>query len=160
MKNLPVVVVVFLSFALIVTVLGQRSAPVVFHGEGCEGDAPFQAHFKSQVKTIAPDIGRIIEYIRGAKEAGTTYESLAYFVDKFGSRLTGTANLEASIDFMLGWLKKEGHENVHGENVSVPIWVSQRETDWAVRKVISSQHLPLFSLSSLTRPEAKNGPPW
>lgn len=54
---------------------------------------------------------------------GKTYKDLSYFVDKFGSRLTGTKNLEDAIDFMIDKLKSQGMENVHGEAVTVPHWV-------------------------------------
>lgn len=100
-------------------------AKTIFRGESCELDELFQNRYRSQiVKTIAPDVRRIIDYVISQKESGATYESLSYFVDKFGSRLAGTQNLENSIDYMLDWLKRDGHENVHGENVTVPRWVS------------------------------------
>ena len=102
----------------------QQSSSRVFRGEGCDQNKLFLNRYKSQIESISPDIRKIINYVIGPKDAGETYESLSYFVDKFGSRLTGTQNLENSIDFMLGWLKKEGHNNVHGENVTVPKWVS------------------------------------
>lgn len=96
---------------------------LVFSGDGCEQDHLFQTQFKNQIAQLAPDVHRIIDYVVRSENAGETYEDLAYFVDKFGSRLTGTKNLEDAIDFMLNWLKKEGHDNVHGENVTIPIWV-------------------------------------
>ena len=52
------------------------------------------------------DINKIINHIVSQKP-GQTYQQLSYFVDKFGPRMTGTQNLEDSIDFMLKWLQKE-----------------------------------------------------
>lgn len=53
-----------------------------------------------------------------------TWNVLAEFVDKFGSRLAGTENLERSIDFLLDQLNNTFKlENVHGEEAQVPHWV-------------------------------------
>lgn len=54
---------------------------------------------------------------------GKTYNDLGYFVDKFGSRIAGSTNLENAIDFMLEKMKEEKLENVHGEDVPIPHWV-------------------------------------
>lgn len=90
----------------------------------CGSDRQFQTHFKPQLKQLSSEVRQIIEHIISPTNAGATYESLAYFVDKFGPRMAGTKQLEDSIDFMLDWLKKDGHDNVHGENVTIPKWVS------------------------------------
>ncbi len=95
-----------------------------FNGEGCSSDHLFVTHFKPQVAAIAPDVKRILDHVLSPAHAGETYEQLATFVDKFGPRFTGTKNLEDAIDYMIDWLKREGHQNVHGENVTVPKWVS------------------------------------
>ena len=87
-------------------------------------DPRFVFHFKPQIAAIASDVHRIIEHVLSAKHSGETYEALSVFVDKFGPRFTGTQNLEHSIDYMLDLLRKEGHDNVRGENVTVPKWVS------------------------------------
>lgn len=52
-----------------------------------------------------------------------TYRELSRFVDKFGHRLTGTKALEESINYMVDVLKKETHDNVYTEDVTVPTWV-------------------------------------
>lgn len=52
-----------------------------------------------------------------------TYNKLAKFVDDFGSRLSGTNNLENAIDFLLNELAEAKLDNVHGENVTVPSWI-------------------------------------
>lgn len=96
----------------------------LFNGTGCSSNELFQSSFKPQVAAIAPDVRRIIKYVLSDGQAGKTYNSLATFVDRFGPRFTGTKTLEEAIDYMLGRLVKEGHENVHGEEVPVPVWVS------------------------------------
>ena len=71
---------------------------------------------------------RIIDFSVHGKGKGQTYNRLAEFVDKFGSRLTGSQNLENAIDYMLDALKKDGLDNVHGEAVTVPHWVRGKES--------------------------------
>ena len=58
-----------------------------------------------------------------------SYNRLALFTDTFGSRLSGSQNLENAIDYMLTELEKDGQENVHGEVVNVTHWV--RNTEYA-----------------------------
>jgi len=57
-----------------------------------------------------------------------TYDDLSFFIDKFGSRITGSSNLEDSIDFMLAKMKDDDLENVHGEDVLVPHWIRGKES--------------------------------
>lgn len=59
-------------------------------------------------------------------EAG--WERLAYLVDTFGPRFSGTQNLEDAIDWTLDEMRRDGLENVHGEDVMVPHWVRGRES--------------------------------
>ena len=42
--------------------------------------------------------------------------------------ITGTQNLENSIDYMLAQLNKDGLDNVHGEEVYVTRWVRNNES--------------------------------
>lgn len=58
---------------------------------------------------------------------GRTWRTLARFIDNFGSRITGSQNLEDSIDYMVGLLEKNQLENVHTEPVLVPHWVRGKE---------------------------------
>lgn len=63
-------------------------------------------------------------------------------MERFGGRLTGSENLEKSIDYMLKVLAEDGLENVHGENVTVPHWVRGEES--AV--MVEPRHQPLAML--------------
>ncbi len=56
------------------------------------------------------------------------YERLATLCDTFGPRFSGTTNLEAAIDWILAEMKRDGLENVHGEEVMVPHWVRGEES--------------------------------
>jgi carboxypeptidase Q len=56
------------------------------------------------------------------------YDRLAYFVDTFGHRLSGSESLERSIDWMLEAMRADGLDNVRGEPVVVPHWVRGEES--------------------------------
>ncbi len=56
------------------------------------------------------------------------FERLAYLVDTFGPRFSGTDALEDAIDWMLAEMEADGFENVRGEPVMVPRWVRGRES--------------------------------
>lgn len=65
-------------------------------------------------------VQRIIDASTRGFFKGRTWRTLAKFVDKFGSRIAGSENLEHSIDYMVDLLKKSKLENVHTEPALVP----------------------------------------
>lgn len=68
---------------------------------------------------------RIIE---AALADSAAYERLVAFVDRFPRRLSGSDELEASIDWALEQMEADGLENVRGEPVMVPHWVRNDES--------------------------------
>ncbi|EDO40745.1 predicted protein [Nematostella vectensis] len=76
-------------------------------------------------KSIANDV---ITFVLNGPAKHQVYNRLADFTDRFGSRIAGSQNLENAIDYMLNALKKDGLENVHGEEVMVPHWVRGGES--------------------------------
>ncbi len=66
--------------------------------------------------------------IRGATADSSAYRRLGRLVDTFGHRLSGSASLEAAIDWILDLMKADGLENVRGEPVMVPRWVRGAES--------------------------------
>jgi carboxypeptidase Q len=66
--------------------------------------------------------------IRGATSDSAAYQRLGRLVDTFGHRLSGSASLEAAIDWVLGRMQADGLENVRGEPVMVPRWVRGAES--------------------------------
>jgi len=66
--------------------------------------------------------------IDAATNSNFAYQRLAQLCDTFGPRLSGSTNLEAAIDWILAQMKKDGLENVHGEEVMVPHWVRGAES--------------------------------
>ena len=58
----------------------------------------------------------------------TAYKRLAYICDTFGPRLSGSRNLENSIDWILDKMEEDDLENVRGERVKVPTWIRGKES--------------------------------
>jgi len=58
----------------------------------------------------------------------SAWNRLAEMTDKFGNRLSGSASLERTIDWILVQMKNDGLENVRGEKVMVPHWVRGEES--------------------------------
>src|SRR5436190_10858329 len=56
------------------------------------------------------------------------YNRLSTLCDKFGSRFSGSTNLEMAIDWIVDEMKKDGLDNVHTEPVMVPHWVRGEES--------------------------------
>ncbi|KAK7116317.1 carboxypeptidase Q-like [Littorina saxatilis] len=82
----------------------------------------------AEIARVKSTTDHIIDFTVNGKGQNQTYKRLAEFVDKFGSRLTGSQNLENAIDYMLNTLRSDGLENVHGEPVTVPHWVRGEES--------------------------------
>jgi carboxypeptidase Q len=68
------------------------------------------------------------QLITAATNSDFAFRRLAEFCDTFGPRLSGSTNLEKAIDWVLAEMKKDGLENVHGEDVMVPHWVRGAES--------------------------------
>ena len=120
---------VLLPLLVSATTTTSKPEAQVFTGQGCDSDHLFTSTYRSQIGAIAGDVHKIITHLVNATESGRTYQQLADFVDRFGSRLTGSENLEKSIDYVLDLLTAERHDNVHGEPVPVPKWT--RGNEWA-----------------------------
>ncbi len=66
--------------------------------------------------------------IAAALRDSSAWNRLALLTDKFGNRLSGSASLEAAIDWIIAEMKKDGLQNVRGEPVMVPHWVRGEES--------------------------------
>ena len=66
--------------------------------------------------------------IQAATADSFAFARLTEMVDRFGPRLSGSANLERAIDWVIAEMKKDGLQNVRGEPVMVPHWVRGRES--------------------------------
>lgn len=76
-------------------------------------------------ETYRADADRIID---AALADSAAFERLAYLCDTFGHRLSGSANLERAIAWILETMRDDGLANVRGEEVMVPHWVRGAES--------------------------------
>jgi len=60
-------------------------------------------------------------------DSSLAYSRLGYACHTFGNRLSGSASLEAFLDWTLEELQKDNLSNVHSEPVSVPTWIRGHE---------------------------------
>ena len=98
------------------------------------GSRPSSAEAQN-ASTAPPDIPVAGTYRHAADSliAAATADSAAHvrlgkLVDTFGHRLSGSASLEAAIDWILSEMKSDGLQNVRGERVMVPHWVRGTES--------------------------------
>jgi len=66
--------------------------------------------------------------IAAALADSSAWNRTAELVDRFGHRLSGSASLERSIDWILAAMRRDGLQNVRGEPVMVPRWVRGAES--------------------------------
>ena len=82
--------------------------------------------------------------IAAATRDSAAWTRLAKLSDTFGPRFSGTENLERAIDWMLAEMRKDGLDNVRGEDVMVPRWVRGSESAELVSP--RRQKLPMLGL--------------
>ncbi|XP_055637461.1 carboxypeptidase Q-like [Toxorhynchites rutilus septentrionalis] len=99
-----------------------------------------------EIKGYQPIVNKIVSKIVGGEFAGKTWDSLAELVDTFGARLSGSEQLEKSIDYVQEQMKLDGLENVHTEDAPVPHWVRGYESAQLVAPF--KKNLPLLGLGT------------
>lgn len=77
----------------------------------------------SEIQSYQQVVDRIIEVSTKGDFKGRTYDDLAYFVDEFGPRVSGSDALEKSITFLGEILADLEMDNVHEEEAVVPMWL-------------------------------------
>ena len=85
--------------------------------------APLQAQVSIESHRAAAD-----RLIQAALHDSAAYRRLAVLTDRFGSRMSGSKNLEDAIDWIAGEMRRDGLENVHTEPVDVTHWVRGKES--------------------------------
>ena len=66
--------------------------------------------------------------ISEATTSDFAWKRLTELVDRFGSRLSGTDNLERALDWILAEMRSDGLQNVDSQPVMVPRWVRGNES--------------------------------
>jgi carboxypeptidase Q len=84
-----------------------------------------QISSSEMVARLGPAADRLIA---AATRDSAAHARLGKLVDTFGHRLSGSASLEAAIDWILREMKSDGLANVRGEPVTVPHWVRGAES--------------------------------
>ena len=105
---------------------------------------PYQ--LKKEIANHQDDANKIIDFLTKGPGKHQVYNRLATFVDTYGSRFAGSANLEHAIDYMLHELNKDKFDKVHGEEVLVPHWVRGEES--AQMMLTRNQSVALLGLGS------------
>lgn len=81
---------------------------------------------------LNPDAERkaemITNFLLNGAGKGQAWDKLSEFVDTVGARVSGSAELEHAVSYMLDAMTKDGLDNVHGEAVTIPHWVQPRCT--------------------------------
>ena len=91
-------------------------------------DSHLSYQLKKEIVNHQDDANKIIDFLTKGPGKQQVYNRLATFVDTYGSRIAGSANLERAIDYMLDELDKDKLDNVHGEEVQVTHWVRGEES--------------------------------
>lgn len=98
-----------------------------------------------QSSDIAAQYGDVAgKIIDEAMADATAFETLTYFVDTFGHRLSGSESLENSIDWIVSEMKKDGLDNIHTQDVMVPHWI--RGEEYATLLSPRKKDLPMLGL--------------
>lgn len=113
----------------------------------------FIAHAAILMCVSARAANETVTLIDAVMRSDFAYQRLARLCDTFGPRFCGTTNMEAALDWILAQMKKDGLENVHGEEVMVPHWVRGAES--AELLAPRARRLPMLGLggSIATPPE-------
>src|SRR5687768_9439099 len=82
------------------------------------------------ISSLRPAAERLIAAATGDSAA---HDRLALLVDTFGPRLSGSASLEAAIDWILREMKSDGLAHVRGQRVMVPHWERRSESLTMIR---------------------------
>jgi carboxypeptidase Q len=108
----------------------------------------------TSAQVSSPDIVTAADrLIAAATRDSAAHARLGKLVDTFGHRLSGSASLEAAIDWILREMKSDGLANVRGEPVTVPHWVRGSESAVMIRP--RRARLPILGLGgSVSTPAA------
>lgn len=102
----------------------MRIQPIVCAALALSASTPLRA----QVSAVAGYQETANRIINAAVADSAAYDRLGRLVDGFGHRLSGSASLEKTIDWVLAEMKKDGLANPHTEPVKVPHWVRGNES--------------------------------
>ncbi|MEX0691338.1 MAG: M28 family metallopeptidase [Gemmatimonadales bacterium] len=97
-----------------------------------------QQDIPTQYRAVADSI------ITAALSDSSAWNRLAEMVDQYGHRITGSAALEQSIDWIVARMRADGLDRVRTEDVMVPHWVRGAESAAMLEPV--ARNLPMLGL--------------
>ncbi|XP_065187047.1 carboxypeptidase Q-like [Sycon ciliatum] len=100
------------------TVLAQSS----------DGTVTVPEDIKREIAGMADDVQKLISYLTAGAGKHQVYDRLATFTDTFGNRLAGSLTMQHAVEYMIGTMKHDGLDNVHGEPAMVPNWIRGLES--------------------------------
>lgn len=75
-----------------------------------------------EIRSYQPVVNRIIEKVVNEDFKGKLFNDTAAFVDTVGARVVGSQALDNGINYILDWMRSQGFDDVHGEEISTPDW--------------------------------------
>ncbi len=91
---------------------------ILFFGDNLLSSVPIVLQYQDLANQI----------IKETQSDSTAYNRLAYLCDSFGPRLSGSKNLEKSINWIIKEMKNDALDDVKGERVKVPRWIRGNES--------------------------------
>lgn len=116
-------------------------------------DEPFR-----EIRNASDQVQSLIQYFRTGAEKGVTHRELSQFVDRFGSRMLGSVQLEKSIDYLVERFGLDHFQDVHTEDVLAVRWRRQHEMARLVRPEEHALHILGLGGSSGTPPGGVTAP--
>jgi carboxypeptidase Q len=118
---------------------------------------PLATPVSSQVSAVAGYEAEARRLIEAASSDRTGWERLAYMVDTFGPRISGSVDLENALDWILAQMAADGLNGVQGQPVMVPNWVRGEESLEMIQP--RPRSLPMLALGGSvgTPPEGIRG---
>jgi carboxypeptidase Q len=120
-------------------------APALFAAllAGAVSSSPVAA----QQETLAARYRAVADRIIDAALADSSaYARLGLLVDGFGHRFSGSESLERALDWILDEMRRDGLENVRGEEVMVPRWIRGEESATLLEPRLKPLPIPMLSL--------------
>lgn len=75
-----------------------------------------------EIRNYEPVVRQIIDKVLNGDFKGKLFNDTAEFVDTVGTRVVGSQGLDNGIDYMLNWMRAQGFDDVHGEEIVTPNW--------------------------------------
>lgn len=86
-------------------------------------ECSLKPELREEIHSYKEIVNKIILESTKGQFRGKTFVDLAYFVDKFGPRISGSDALEEAITYLGDLMTKTGLSNVHEENATIPKWL-------------------------------------